>query len=48
MFKTDFLEKPGEGTRYIVSKYTTELVETIFKDINDFVLKPHLKEKSLC
>lgn len=48
MIKTDFLENPGEGTRYIVSKYTTQLVEAIFKDLNEFALKPHLKEKSLC
>lgn len=48
MIKTDFLENPGEGTRYIVSKYTQELVDAIFKDINDFYLKSNLKEKSLC
>lgn len=49
MINTDFLTAaPGEGTRYIVSKYTKELVETIFKDLNDFALKTHLKEKALC
>ena len=48
MIKTDFLENPGQGTRYIVSRYTQELVDTIFKDMNEFALKTHLKEKSLC
>ena len=44
----DFFEQPpGEGTKYIVKKYTQELVDTILKDINDFGLKVHLKEKSL-
>jgi hypothetical protein len=47
MIKTDFLENPGEGTRYIVSKHTKELVDSIFKDLNEFALKTHLKEKSL-
>lgn len=48
MIKTDFLDNLGEGTRYIVNKYTQELVDTIFKDLNEFALKVHLKEKSLC
>ena len=48
MIKTDFIENPGEGTRYIVSKYTSQLVEAILKDVNEFALKSHLKEKSLC
>ena len=48
MIKTDFLENPGEGTRYIVTKYISELVDSIFKDLNEFALKSHLKEKSLC
>ena len=48
MIKTDFLENPGEGTRYIVNRYTKELVEAIFKDLNEFALKTHLKEKTLC
>lgn len=48
MIKTDFLENPGEGTRFIVRKYTKELIDSIFKDINEFALKTHLKERSLC
>ena len=48
MIKTDFLENPGEGTRYIVRKYTKELIEAIFKNIGEFALKPHLQEKNLC
>lgn len=48
MIKTDFLDNPGEGTKYIVRKYTAELVEAIFKDLNEFALKSHLKEKTLC
>ena len=38
---------PGEATRYIVGKYTSQLVETILRDLDEFSLKPHLKEKSL-
>ena len=38
---------PGEATRYIVSKYTGKLVEQILKDLEEFSLKTHLKEKSL-
>lgn len=49
MIKLDFFEeRPGEGTRYIVGKYTQNLVETILKDISDFALKANLKEKSMC
>jgi hypothetical protein len=49
MIKIDyFQEAPGEGTRYIVGKYTQQLVETILKDVNDFALKSNLKERSLC
>ena len=43
-----FTETPNESTKYIVRKYTKELVDIILKDINDFALKSHLKEKSLC
>lgn len=38
---------PGEATRYIVSRYTNKLVETILRDIDDYSLKNHLKEKAL-
>lgn len=50
MIKTDFLDTTqlGDGTKYIVGKYTKELVDQIFKDISEFALKTHLKEKSLC
>ncbi len=48
MIKTDFLERPGEGTRYIVGKYTEKLVDAIFADLNEYALKAHLKEKTLC
>lgn len=48
MIKTDFLENPGDDTRYIVGKYTSKLVDSIFKDLNEFALKTYLKEKSLC
>jgi hypothetical protein len=48
MIKTDFIENPGEGTRYIVSKYTDKLVEAIFSDLTEYALKAHLKEKTLC
>ena len=48
MIKIDFFkEPPGEGSRYIVARYTKELVETILKDLSDFSLKSNLKEKSL-
>ena len=43
-----FSETPGSGTKYIVGKYTKEIVEIILKDINEFALKSHLKEKCLC
>jgi hypothetical protein len=46
--KTDFLENPGPGTKYIVKKYTDKLVDAIFKDLNEYALKSHLKEKTLC
>ena len=39
---------PGDATRYIVGKHTTELVDQILRDLDEFSLKPHLKEKSLC
>ena len=48
MIKTDFLENPGHNTKYIVSKYTDKLVDAIFKDLNEYALKVHLKEKTLC
>jgi hypothetical protein len=48
MIKTDFLENPGPNTKYIVSKYTDKLVDAIFKDLNEYALKVHLKEKTLC
>ena len=38
---------PGEGTRYIVTKYTDQLVESVMKNLDEFSLKIHLKEKSL-
>ena len=49
MFKIDFFsETPNESTKYIVRKYTKDLVDIILKDISDFALKSHLKEKCLC
>ena len=48
MIKTDFLENPGPSTKYIVSKYTGKLVDAIFHDLNEYALKVHLKEKTLC
>jgi hypothetical protein len=48
MIKTDFIENPGEGTRYIVSKYTDKLVDSIFSDLAEYALKAHLKEKTMC
>ena len=38
---------PGDATRYIVGKYITDLVDQIMRDLDEFSLKPHLKEKSL-
>ena len=38
---------PGDATRYIVGKYTTQLVEQVLRDLDEFSLKPHLKEKCL-
>lgn len=38
---------PGEATRYIVSRHTAKLVEQILKDIEEFSLRIHLKEKAL-
>lgn len=47
--KIDFFggQPPGEATRYIVSKYTGKLVDQILKDIDEYSLKNHLKEKCL-
>jgi hypothetical protein len=42
-----FAQSPGEGTRYIVSKYTAVLVESTLKNLEEFSLKTHLKLKSL-
>ena len=39
---------PGEATRYIVRRYTQQLVDTILKDLEEYSLKINLKEKSLC
>ncbi len=39
MIKTDFIEKPGVGTRYIVGKYTDKLIDAIFNDLNEYALK---------
>ena len=39
---------PGDATRYIVTKHTEKLVMQILKDLDEFSLKIHLKEKSLC
>lgn len=47
MIKTDYLQTPGEGTRYLVHKYTDTLVDTILKDISSFDLKVNLKAKCL-
>ena len=47
IIKTDFLQNPGEGTRYLVNRYKDTIVDTILKDISSFDLKPHLKSKSL-
>ncbi|CDW75974.1 heat repeat-containing protein 2 [Stylonychia lemnae] len=47
MIKTDYIQNPGEGTKYLVQKYNDILVETILKDTSAFDLKPHLKAKSL-
>jgi hypothetical protein len=46
----DFFGKtpPGEATRYIVRRYTQQLVDTILKDLEEYSLKTNLKEKSLC
>lgn len=49
MISLDFFDKPpGEATRYIVKRYTEQLVNTILQDINDFSLKPQALVKSLC
>jgi len=47
--QTDFFKQssPGEASRYIVSKYTKQLVQAILQDVEDFSLKINLKEKSL-
>jgi hypothetical protein len=42
-----FAQSPGEGTRYIVSKYTSVLVESVLKNLEEFSLKIHLKQKTL-
>ena len=39
---------PGEGTRYIVTKHSQVLIDALLRDMNDFSLKIHLKEKCLC
>ena len=38
---------PGEGSRFIVSKYTAVLVDSVLKNLEEFSLKTHLKLKSL-
>ena len=38
---------PGEGTKYIVRKHLSVLVQKVLKDIHDFSLKLNLKEKSI-
>ena len=38
---------PGEATRYIVSKHKSSLVDQMLRDLDEFSLKPHLKEKTL-
>ena len=38
---------PGEATRYIVSRYTNKLVESILRDMEEYSLKINLKEKAL-
>jgi hypothetical protein len=47
MIKTDFIENPGEGTKYLVNRYLDTLVATILSDIHVFDLKANLKSKSL-
>ena len=47
MIKTDFIENPGEGTRYLTLRYLDTLVETILRDIQAFDLKANLKAKCL-
>jgi len=50
MISLDFFTKapPGEATRYIVKKYTGELVLTILSDIDAMSLKKEVQHKSLC
>ena len=50
MISLDFFTKapPGEATRYIVKKYTSELVITILDDIENNSLKKEVQLKSLC
>ena len=43
-----FKSPPQEGTKYIVKKHTSKLIDILLKDVNDFSLKLHLKEKTLC
>lgn len=50
MISLDFFSKapPGEATRWIVKRYTEQLVTACLQDIHDFSLKPTMQEKSLC
>lgn len=38
---------PGDGTKFIIRKHLSVLVQKIFKDLHDFSLKQNLKEKTL-
>ena len=50
MISLDFFSKapPGEATRWIVKRYTEQLVTAILQDINDYSLKRQMMEKSMC
>ena len=38
----------GPGTKYVVTKHMDNLVEKLFKDLDEFSLKVNLKERTLC
>lgn len=50
MINLDFFSKapPGEATRWIVKRYTEQLVTAVLQDINEFTLKLFQQEKALC
>jgi len=39
---------PGEATQHMIKRHLNDIVKNIFKDMQAFSLKIHLKEKTLC